>query len=55
MTSQISHDHLDWVVPGLFREKITALIKGLTKQYRKQLVPVSETVDIIMTEMERRI
>ena len=54
MTSQISHDHLDWVVPGLFREKITALIKGLPKQYRKQLVPVSKTVDIIMAEMERR-
>ena len=54
MASQVSHDHLDWVVPGLFREKITALIKGLTKQYRKQLVPVSKTVDIIMTETERR-
>lgn len=54
MASQVSPDHLDWVVPGFFREKITALIKGLTKQYRKQLVPVSKTVDIIMAEMERR-
>ena len=54
MASQVSPDHLDWVVPGFFREKITALIKGLTKQYRKQLVPVSKTVDIIMVEMERR-
>ena len=54
MASQVSPDQLDWVVPGLFREKITALIKGLTKQYRKQLVPVSKTVDIIMAEMERR-
>ena len=54
MSSYVSPDHLDWVVPGLFREKITALIKGLTKHYRKQLVPVSKTVDIIMAEMERR-
>ena len=54
MASQVSPDQLDWVVPGLFREKITALIKGLTKQYRKQLVPVSKTVDIIMAEMERK-
>jgi ATP-dependent helicase HrpA len=54
IASQVSPDHLDWVVPGIFREKITALIKGLTKQYRKQLVPVSKTVDIVMAEMERR-
>ena len=54
MASQISHDHLDWIVPGLFREKITTLMKGLPKQYRKQLVPVSKTVNIIMAEMERR-
>ena len=43
---------LEWGVPGSFREKITALIKGLPKRYRKQLVPVSDTVDVIEREME---
>jgi ATP-dependent helicase HrpA len=51
--SEVSPHELDWVVPGLFKEKITALIKGLPKRYRKQLVPVSGTVDIILCEMEK--
>jgi len=33
-------------------EKITALIKGLPKSYRKQLVPVSEKVAVILAEMQ---
>ncbi len=40
-----------WLVPGLFKEKITALIKGLPKEFRKQLVPVADTVEIILAEM----
>ena len=51
--SEVPPHQLDWVVPGLFKEKITALIKGLPKRYRKQLVPVSGTVDIILREMEK--
>ena len=51
--SQVSPHQLEWMVPGLFREKITALIKGLPKRYRKQLVPVSGTVEIILSEMEK--
>lgn len=43
----------DWVVPGLLAEKITELIKGLPKLYRKQLVPVAKTVMIIMSEMPK--
>ncbi|MCB2171060.1 MAG: DUF3418 domain-containing protein, partial [Deltaproteobacteria bacterium] len=53
LAPQISPEHLDWIVPGLFREKITALIKGLPKPYRKQLVPVSSTVEVILSEMKR--
>ena len=44
---------LDWSVPGLLKEKVTALIKGLPKTYRKQLVPVPKTVQIILQEMEK--
>jgi ATP-dependent helicase HrpA len=40
-------------VPGLLKEKVTALIKGLPKTYRKQLVPVPRTVEIILQEMEK--
>ena len=52
--STVPSESLDWLVPGLFREKIMALIKSLPKAHRKQLVPVSDTVDIIMAEMEQR-
>jgi len=45
---------LDWSVPGLLKEKVTALIKGLPKTYRKQLVPVPQSVEVILNEMERR-
>jgi len=44
---------LDWSVPGLLKEKVTALIKGLPKTYRKQLVPVPRTVGVILREMEK--
>ncbi len=49
----VSKDTLDWLVPGLFKEKIEALIKGLPKTYRKKLVPVNETVEIISRELSR--
>jgi ATP-dependent helicase HrpA len=51
LISRIKTDPLEWGVPGLLREKITALIKGLPKRYRKQLVPVSGAVEKIMAEM----
>ena len=49
----VSKDTLDWLVPGLFKEKIEALIKGLPKTYRKKLVPVNETVEIVSRELSR--
>ncbi|GBC60441.1 RNA polymerase subunit sigma-70 [Desulfonema ishimotonii] len=53
LATSVRPESLEWVVPGLFREKITALIKGLPKEYRKQLVPVSTTVEIIADEMSQ--
>ncbi|UCD88608.1 MAG: DUF3418 domain-containing protein, partial [Desulfobacterales bacterium] len=47
----VPEESLDWLVPGLLKEKISALIKGLPKKFRKQLVPVSKTVDVIIDEI----
>jgi ATP-dependent helicase HrpA len=44
-------EKVDWLVPGLYPEKLGALIKGLPKKYRKKLVPVAETVDLIVKQM----
>lgn len=49
---RIAAEPLEWGVPGLLKEKITALIKGLPKRYRKLLVPVSDTVDAIVRDLE---
>ncbi len=46
-------DAVDWVVPGLLEEKITLLLKGLPKTYRKQLVPLTDTIRVIMAKMPR--
>jgi ATP-dependent helicase HrpA len=51
--SNVPIECLDWSVPGLLKEKVTALIKGLPKTYRKKLVPVPRTVEIILQEMEK--
>jgi len=43
----------DWLVPGLLGEKIAAMLKALPKAYRRQLVPVGDTAEIIAREMPR--
>jgi ATP-dependent helicase HrpA len=53
LVSRFPVERLEWGVPGLFREKVTALIKGLPKRYRKRLVPVSGKVEVIANEMEK--
>lgn len=49
--SLLKPESLDWIAPGLLGEKITALIKGLPKQYRKHLAPVNNTVSVILEKM----
>lgn len=42
----------DWLVPGLLRDKCIALIKGLPKSLRRQLVPVPDVVDSLLADLE---
>ena len=44
---------LDWAVPGLLRDKILALLKGLPKEYRKRLQPLAGTCATVLAEMDR--
>jgi len=39
---------LEWLVPGLLREKCIELIKSLPKNLRKQFVPVPDAVDKLL-------
>jgi ATP-dependent helicase HrpA len=52
-TGDVPREQLDWLVPGLLADKITALIRGLPKAYRVQLVPVADTVQTILRDMPR--
>ncbi len=42
---------LDWAVPGLLREKVMALLRGLPKEFRKRLQPLNQTCDVILREI----
>ncbi|MFV0437996.1 MAG: ATP-dependent RNA helicase HrpA [Desulfopila sp.] len=41
----------EWLVPGLLREKIQFLIKGLPKNLRRHLVPANLTVDRLLDDI----
>jgi ATP-dependent helicase HrpA len=51
LLSAIPAGRLEWGVPGQYRDKIAALIKGLPKRYRKLLVPVGERAETIARDM----
>ena len=60
VTIRLSHTQLDtvhpeileWLVPGLFEEKITCLLRTLPKGIRKSLVPIPQTARAIASELE---
>ena len=42
LLNQLDPDRLEWLVPGLLEEKVTALIASLPKAKRRSLVPAAE-------------
>lgn len=52
MISQVPAAAVDRLVPGLLREKIAALIRGLPKAYRRHLQPIARTCEILMEGMD---
>ncbi len=53
LLSSVPKETLEGTIPGLYKEKITALIKGLPKCYRRKLVPVGDKVEDIVKNMPR--
>lgn len=43
--NQLPVQRLEWLVPGMLREKCIALLKALPKQVRKNFVPIPDYVD----------
>jgi ATP-dependent helicase HrpA len=48
--TQLTPTQLSWLVPGMLEEKITALLRNLPKEIRRQIVPIPDTVKKILPE-----
>ncbi|VUD56826.1 hypothetical protein TDB9533_02418 [Thalassocella blandensis] len=48
----IPQNQLEWLVPGLLKEKCAALVKSLPKRIRKHFVPVPQTIDRIFPRLK---
>ena len=49
---QLPVRRLEWLVPGLLREKCVALVKGLPKALRRNFVPVPDFVDAALANLQ---
>ncbi len=49
---RIRPEQLGWLVPGLLEEKIVALVRGLPKHIRRNLVPIPETARKALKELQ---
>lgn len=51
LLNQLPSARLEWLVPGMLREKCIAIMKGLPKQVRKNFVPIPDYVDAAIDKM----
>jgi ATP-dependent helicase HrpA len=49
---QLEPARLGWLVPGLVEQKMTALLKSLPKEIRRQIVPIPDTVKELVTNIK---
>ncbi len=48
LLKQFDRDRLEWLVPGLIKERCIALLKSLPKSKRKNFVPIPDYVDAFL-------
>ncbi|MGB0467176.1 MAG: ATP-dependent RNA helicase HrpA [Pontibacterium sp.] len=51
LLNQLPAARLEWLVPGMLRDKCIAIMKGLPKQIRKNFVPIPDYVDRALENM----
>ncbi len=54
LLNRISAAQCEWVVPGLLKEKLTALIKSLPKQQRRNYVPAPDVAEQMLKSLEEQ-
>jgi ATP-dependent helicase HrpA len=52
LINQVSPDRCEWLVPGLLAERISALLRGLPKTWRKLLVPIPDTAERLAVRLK---
>ncbi len=52
LVRQVAPERLDWLVPGLLAERITAMLRGLPKAIRKTFVPIPETAERVAARLQ---
>ncbi|AAZ97961.1 ATP-dependent helicase HrpA [Thiobacillus denitrificans ATCC 25259] len=52
LLNRIEAPQIDWLVPGLIREKLTALLKFLPKDKRRPLIPLPDTVTAFLSSAQ---
>ena len=50
LLNQLDDARLSWLVPGLVREKVTALLKALPKAFRNRLIPLPDVVTSFLAD-----
>lgn len=51
--NQLQPEPLEWLVPGLLEDKVTALIRGLPKSLRRNFVPVPDFAHEVLNALPR--
>src|SRR5690606_5075965 len=52
LVSALRDEEIDWLVPGWLPGKVLAMLRGLPKELRRPLVPLPDTVDALLPELE---
>jgi ATP-dependent helicase HrpA len=52
LLGSLSPERLEWLVPGMLREKVVALMRGLPKELRRELVPIPEAADRFLESLQ---
>ena len=55
LLNTLSPGKLQWLVPGLLRDKLVALIRQLPKPIRRSLTPVPEFADAVLSAIQGRV
>lgn len=54
MLPTLPSHRLQWLIPGLLREKLIAIVKGLPRQWRRHFVPVPTYVDQVLAQLRQQ-